>query len=56
MRIDCVAMSAQATKNAITLKGSTAIVTEFFNFAINRCVPLEHAVLFPVYIPIVVFP
>ena len=27
--------TAQATKNSITLKGSTAIVTEFFGYAIN---------------------
>ena len=26
---------AQATKNNITLKGSTAIVTEFFGYAVN---------------------
>ncbi|KAF8317365.1 spindle assembly checkpoint protein [Clavulina sp. PMI_390] len=38
-------MSAQATKNAITLKGSTAIVTEFFNFAINSI--LYHRGLYP---------
>ena len=31
--------TAQATKNNITLKGSTAIVTEFFGYAVNsaRC-------------------
>ena len=28
-------MQAQATKNAITLKGSTAVVTEFFQFALS---------------------
>jgi len=38
-------MSAQATKNAITLKGSTAIVTEFFNFAINSI--LYHRGVYP---------
>lgn len=27
--------TAQATKNNITLKGSTAIVTEFFGYAVN---------------------
>lgn len=27
---------AQATKNTITLKGSTKIVTEFFAYAVNR--------------------
>mmetsp|Transcript_33935 Transcript_33935/g.54436 ORF Transcript_33935/g.54436 Transcript_33935/m.54436 type:complete len:206 (-) Transcript_33935:418-1035(-) len=27
--------TAQATKNSITLKGSTAIVTEFFGYAVN---------------------
>ncbi len=27
--------TAQATKNCITLKGSTDIVTEFFGYAIN---------------------
>ena len=27
--------TAQTTKNAITLKGSTAIVTEFFGYAVN---------------------
>ena len=27
--------TAQATKSTITLKGSTAIVTEFFGYAVN---------------------
>lgn len=31
-----VAKQAQATKNVITLKGSTKIVTEFFAYAVNR--------------------
>ena len=33
----------QATRQAITLKGSTALVTEFFKYAVNtyvRCSPL----------------
>jgi len=30
----------QANKQAITLKGSTALVTEFFKYAVNTCVPL----------------
>lgn len=38
-------MSAQSTKNVITLKGSTAIVTEFFNFAINSI--LYHRGIYP---------
>ena len=33
-RTDAMA-TAQATKNTITLKGSTAIVTEFFGYAVN---------------------
>lgn len=28
--------TAQATANVITLKGSTAIVSEFFGYAINK--------------------
>jgi len=36
---------AQATRSAITLKGSTAIVTEFFNFAINSI--LYHRGVYP---------
>lgn len=28
--------TAQATRNVITLKGSTAVVTEFFEFAVSR--------------------
>ena len=31
-----VSKMAQATKNTITLKGSTKIVTEFFAYAVNR--------------------
>ena len=27
----------QATQNAISLRGSTQIVTEFFGYAVNRC-------------------
>jgi len=30
---------AQATQNAISLRGSTQIVTEFFGYAVNRCNP-----------------
>ena len=33
------AATSQATRNTITLKGSTAIVTEFFGYAVNRCAP-----------------
>ena len=32
------AAQAQSTRNTITLKGSTAIVTEFFGYAVNRYV------------------
>ena len=33
-----------ATANTITLKGSAQIVSEFFDFAVNRCAaPLEYA-------------
>ncbi|KAF8337525.1 mitotic spindle checkpoint protein MAD2 [Cantharellus anzutake] len=35
----------QATRNSITLKGSTQIVTEFFNFAINSI--LYHRGIYP---------
>lgn len=31
----CTMATAQATKNKITLKGSTGIVTEFFGYAVN---------------------
>ena len=33
-----MAAVAQATTNEITLRGSTAIVAEFFGYSINRCV------------------
>jgi hypothetical protein len=31
-----MAQQAQATRNTITIKGSTKIVTEFFAYAVNR--------------------
>ena len=33
--------TAQATRNTITLKGSTEVVTEFLAYAVNRCVVQE---------------
>ena len=33
--------TAQATRNTITLKGSTKVVTEFFAYAVNRWVVQE---------------
>ena len=40
----------QATRQAITLKGSTALVTEFFKYAVNtyvHCSPLLCLLTFP---------
>lgn len=31
-----MAQQTQATRNTITIKGSTKIVTEFFAYAVNR--------------------
>ena len=38
--------SKQANRQAITLKGSTALVTEFFKYAVNTCV-LHYFYLYP---------
>ena len=32
---------ATRTNQAITLKGSTALVTEFFEYSVNRCVSIS---------------
>lgn len=45
----------QARQQAISLKGSTALVTEFFKYAVNTSVPFHFIILFVSPIPSILF-